>query len=195
MRAPASNSRKRISSRRSPGIEAQHVVREGRELAEQLDTDEAAADHDDRQAPATRRRLRGRIGALELLDQVVSQHQRVRHRLERERVRRAGNQLLVRGRAERHDEMVVRQVVASALRRRRLATIWRSTSTRSTVASMKRVRRSAARIGCAQCRSSNLPEQASNRSGVRTKKFSRLTSVISTPALSAQALARGAAPW
>src|SRR4051794_36952666 len=59
-------------------------------------------------------------------------------------------------------------------------TTCRSTSTSSTVASTNRARRSAARIGCAQCRSSNRPEHASNRSGVMTKKFSRLTSVIST---------------
>src|SRR5262245_43231929 len=45
---------------------------------------------------------------------------------------------------------------------------------------MKRDHRSAARMGCAQCRNSRLPEQASNRSGVSTKKFSRLTRVIST---------------
>src|SRR5216683_3957752 len=50
------------------------------------------------------------------------------------------------------------------------------------MASMKRARRSVGRIGWAQCRSSRLPEQASKRSGVSTKKFSRLTSVISTPA-------------
>ena len=68
-------------------IEAQHVIRECRELAQQLDTDEAAADHDDREAAATHGRLRGRVGSLELLDQVIPQHQRVRHRLERERVR------------------------------------------------------------------------------------------------------------
>ena len=35
-------------------IEAQHVFDERRELAEQFDTDEAAADHDDRQTPASR---------------------------------------------------------------------------------------------------------------------------------------------
>src|SRR5262245_50636967 len=50
----------------------------------------------------------------------------------------------------------------------------------STAASTKRARRSVARIGCAQCLSSSLPEHASNSSGVTTKKFSRLTSVIST---------------
>ena len=61
-------------------------------------------------------------------------------------------------------------------------TTWRSTSTRSTVASTKRARRRAGRMGCAQCRSSSRPEHASNRSGVSTKKFSRLTSVISAPA-------------
>lgn len=36
--------------RADPGIEAQDVVHEGRELPEQLDTDEPPADHDDRQA-------------------------------------------------------------------------------------------------------------------------------------------------
>jgi hypothetical protein len=54
------------------GIEAQHVFHEGSELAEQFDAHESAADHDDRQAAAARRRLRRRIGALELLDDVVS---------------------------------------------------------------------------------------------------------------------------
>jgi hypothetical protein len=50
------------------------------------------------------------------------------------------------------------------------------------VASMKRERFNAARIGWAQWRSSSLPVHASNRSGVITKKFSRLISVISASA-------------
>ena len=70
-----------------PRIEAEHVIRERREFAEQLDTDEAAADHDDGEARATGRWLRGRVGSLELFNQVVSEHQRVRHRFEGERVR------------------------------------------------------------------------------------------------------------
>ena len=41
-----------------PRIEAQHVVGERRQLAQQLDADQAAADHDDRQAAASRRRIR-----------------------------------------------------------------------------------------------------------------------------------------
>jgi hypothetical protein len=48
---------------------------------------------------------------------VISQHQRIRHRLEGERVGRAGNQPLVRGRAHRDDEMVVRHVVAPSFGR------------------------------------------------------------------------------
>ena len=68
-------------------VEAQHVVRECRELAQQLYTDEAAADHDDGEAAAACCRLGGRIGSLELFYQVIPQHQRVRHRLEREGVR------------------------------------------------------------------------------------------------------------
>ena len=96
-----------------PRIEAQHVIGECRQLAQQLDTDQAAADHDDGEAAATGRRLRRGVGSLELFDQVISKHQRVRHRLERESVRRAGDQLLVRGRAERDDEMVVRQLVVA----------------------------------------------------------------------------------
>ena len=42
---------------------------------------------------------------------MVSQHQRVRHRLEGERIRRTGNQALVRSCAERHDELVIWHVV------------------------------------------------------------------------------------
>jgi hypothetical protein len=70
-----------------PRIEAQHATHECRELTQQLDTDEAAADDDYRETAATCCRFGGRIRSFELLDQVISQHQRIRHRLEREGVR------------------------------------------------------------------------------------------------------------
>ncbi len=72
-------------------IEAQHVVGKRRELTDQFYADQSAADHDNRQTPAPLRRVRGCIRAFEASDQVISQHQRIRHRLEREGVRRAGN--------------------------------------------------------------------------------------------------------
>jgi hypothetical protein len=45
---------------------------------------------------------------------MVSQHQRIGHRLEREGVRRAGNQSVVGRRAKRDHQMVVRQAVRGA---------------------------------------------------------------------------------
>ena len=65
-------------------IEAQHVIGKRGQLAQQLDADEAAADDDDRQTAPARRRVGRRIGAFELFDQVIPQHERIRHRLERE---------------------------------------------------------------------------------------------------------------
>jgi hypothetical protein len=89
-------------------VESAHVVGEGGQLAEELDAHQAASDDDDRQATAPRARFGRGIGPFELLDQVIPQHERIGHRLEREGVRRAGNQPVVGGCAERDDEMVVR---------------------------------------------------------------------------------------
>ena len=97
-------------------IEPQHVVDKCRQLAQEFDADQAAADHDDGQTAPAHRRVGRRIGALELFDQVIPQHQRICHRLEREGVRRPWNQLLVGGRAECNDEMVVRQRMNTAIR-------------------------------------------------------------------------------
>jgi hypothetical protein len=48
------------------------------------------------------------------LDQVISQHQRIRHRLERQGIRRTGNESVIRRGAERDHQLVVRQAVRGA---------------------------------------------------------------------------------
>jgi hypothetical protein len=68
-------------------IESQHIVGERRELAQQLDANQAAANHDDGQAARARRLIPRGVGSFELFNQLISQDQRVRHRLECERVR------------------------------------------------------------------------------------------------------------
>ena len=95
-------------------IEAQHVVGKRRELTHQFYADQSAADHDDCETPAPLGRVRGCVRAFEAFDQVISQHQRIRHRLERQGVRRAGNQSVVRRRAKRDHQMVVGQAVRAA---------------------------------------------------------------------------------
>ena len=60
-------------------IVAQDVLGERGELAEQLDTDQPAADHDEGEAPAAELRVRRGIGPLELLDHVVPDQERVGH--------------------------------------------------------------------------------------------------------------------
>ena len=94
-------------------IEAQRVVRKCRELTDEFHTDESAANHDDRQTAAPLRGVRGGVRAFEASDQVISQHQRIRHRLERQGVRRTRNQSIVRRRAERDHQMVVGQAVGA----------------------------------------------------------------------------------
>ena len=166
------------SRRADARVVAQHVVGECGELAEQLDADEPAADHDDREAAAPRRRVGRRVGSLELFDQVISQHQRVRHRLERQRVSRAGNQLLVRRRAERDDEVVVRHVVLRSLRATARTTALDVDTFDGRLDETRAAQRGADRLRAVP--QLELPEHASNSSGVMTKKFSRLTSVIAT---------------
>ena len=65
-----------------PWIEAQHIVGKRRELTHQFCADQSAADHDDCETPAPLGRGRGCVRAFEAFDQTISQHQRIRHRLE-----------------------------------------------------------------------------------------------------------------
>src|SRR6185437_9852176 len=83
-------------------------------LAQQLDAHQSSADHHEGEAAASRRNLRLRIRALELLDESIAQHERIRHGLEGERRLGSGNQLQIRRCAERDDEMVIWNVVAVA---------------------------------------------------------------------------------
>jgi hypothetical protein len=68
-------------------IEAQHIVHKRGQLAKELGANKAAADHDNRQTTPSLRRVGRRIRTFELFDHVISQHQRIAHRLEREGVR------------------------------------------------------------------------------------------------------------
>ena len=95
-------------------IEAQHVVGKRRELTHQFYANQPAADDHNRQTPAPLGRVRGCVRAFEAFDQMISQHQRVRHRLEGQRVRGAGNQSVVRRRAKRDHQMVVGEAVRVA---------------------------------------------------------------------------------
>ena len=86
-------------------VVAQHVIGERGELAEKLDTHESAADDHDREtAPAGSRGSR-RVRPFEALDQMVSQHERVGHRLEGHRRGGAGDKGLV-GRGTQSDDEV-----------------------------------------------------------------------------------------
>src|SRR6185312_9901295 len=98
-------------------IVSELVVNECRELAEQLDPDEAAADDDNRQQLPAPLRAGLHVRALQALDDMVPQHERVGHGLERARVLGPRNQIHVRRRAERDDDVVVRQLVNGPFRR------------------------------------------------------------------------------
>jgi hypothetical protein len=91
-------------------IVSELVVDEGGQLAEQLDAHQSTPNADDSQelSPASRVRLDVRL--LEQLDDVISQKERVGDRLECARVLRPGDQPHVGPRAERDDDMVVRQL-------------------------------------------------------------------------------------
>jgi hypothetical protein len=95
-------------------IKAQHVVGKRGELTDQFYANQSSANDDNRQTLAPLRRVRGCVRAFEAFDQVISQHQRIRHRLERQGVRRAGNQPVVRRCAKRDNQMVVGQAVRAA---------------------------------------------------------------------------------
>ena len=98
-------------------IKAQDVVGKRRELTHQLDADQTTTDHDDRQTLAPLHRIRGCVCALEALDQMISQYERIRHRLEGQILRRARNQSVVGRCAKRNHEMVIRQAVRATVGR------------------------------------------------------------------------------
>ncbi len=97
------------------GIVAQNVVGKGGQFPEQLDTDQPSTDDDDCEIPAPKLRIRRHVGPFQALDQMVPQDKGVRHGLEREGARRAGNQVQIRRGAQCHDEMVVGKVIRVAL--------------------------------------------------------------------------------
>ena len=83
---------------------ARHPAIEPRRLQHLLDCDQRLAT------------IGRRIRTFEALDQVIPQHERVGHRLERERARGTGDERLIRRRAERHDQLIVRHLVGDAFR-------------------------------------------------------------------------------
>ena len=84
------------------------LVRERRQLAEQLHADEPAADDHKREYFAFAFRDGLHVRALETLDDVVAKNNGIRERLEGKGVLRAGNHFLIRHGPQGQDQMVVR---------------------------------------------------------------------------------------
>jgi hypothetical protein len=109
---------------------------------------------------------------------MISEHQSICHRLDRQSVR-IWNQPIVRRCARRENEMVVGPVVRAA---------FRTYGSNELPFEIDRFHCGFDDAGPSKgganrlraIRKSKLPEQASNRSSVSTKKFSGLTRVIST---------------
>ena len=147
------------------------VAEERRQLAHQLDADQAGADDADRQQPAALGVVGLGVGVLEQVDHVVAQEDRVGQCLERQRVLGAGDDLQFGHPAEGQDQVVVGELPRlGAAREWRAVTTRASKSTDSTSASTNRAgRRSIRRIGETACRGSSTPEPASKRNGVMRK--------------------------
>src|SRR5262249_9914382 len=82
-------------------------VREGGQLAEQLNTDQPAADYDESELAALARGVPLDVGALEPLDDVVAEQQTVGEGLEGEGIFRAGDHSSVGHPSEGEHELVV----------------------------------------------------------------------------------------
>ena len=153
------------------------------DLARRLDPAEPGAADDERELRLPLFGVALEVGTLEHLDDPVAEGERIGQRLHADRV--LGDALdPERGRlaAERDDQAC--RSSADADRRRRpgrspASRRGRSASTSAVTAQLDG-RRSCARRAVTQWRASRLPEQTSGRSGVKSVKFSRLTTQIST---------------
>ena len=94
-------------------VERRDRVHERGQLTEQLHADQPAADDHERQQCTLSLGVRFLVRALEAFDHVVPQEQGVGERLERERVLRAGDHVLVGQRPERQDQLIVGQLDGS----------------------------------------------------------------------------------